>query len=105
MEKQADRYSEETDLGTFLGYMAKKLTKEGDSLRALAEDWFQHKTDEQTVLVAFGVEMGKIGRQLLDLRQQLCNTCQTKVVSEVLSFAGGSKLNGSNGLNKKTNSE
>jgi hypothetical protein len=75
-----------TDVFTFLGDIAHRLVKEGDALRALAEGWFEAGAEDRQTLVCCGVDISRLGQQLLVLRGQLCQACATKEVMEVLSF-------------------
>jgi hypothetical protein len=75
-----------TDIFTFLGDISHKLVKEGDALRALADGWFTEKTEDRQTLTCCGVDVARLGRQLLVLREHLCQPCATKELAEVLSF-------------------
>ncbi len=79
-------YTEEIDVSTFIGDIAHQLTKEGDALRALADTWFGKGTDEHMITVELGVELARLGRHLLALRENLCNSCMTMTVAEILRF-------------------
>jgi hypothetical protein len=80
-----------TDVFTFLGDMAKRLTKEGECLRALADTWLDKGTDEHSCLVLSGVDITRLGRKLLALREHLCQPCATKDVAEGLIFGPSPK--------------
>ncbi len=84
MENQTDF----TDVGTFLINIARRLTKEGELLQALADKWFVDKfTDENEVLTQSGTDISHLGRKLLVITDQLCQACKIKEVSEKLIFS------------------
>jgi hypothetical protein len=75
-----------TDVFTFLGDIAKRLSKESDCLRALSDTWFEKNTDENDCLAMSSADIARLGRQLLGIREQLCQACATKEVAEGLIF-------------------
>jgi len=88
MENQAyDR----TDVFMFMGYMAKKLLKEGECLRALADSWFDKNTNEHDCLALSSADIARLGRQILVLREHLCQACATQEVGEGLIFMPAAK--------------
>ncbi|MBI5788794.1 MAG: hypothetical protein HZA78_08080 [Candidatus Schekmanbacteria bacterium] len=84
MRKQT--FAEEIDVSSFIGDIAHQLVKEGDGLRALADTWFDDGTDEKSNCVEIGVELARLGRHLLALRENLCNSCLTLTVAETIKF-------------------
>lgn len=81
---------EATDLGTFLGWLSNRLCKEGNSLQALAEMWFDNKSEEQNTIREFGVTINDMGQMLLALRKQLCQPCMLKQVKTTIHFPDNS---------------
>jgi hypothetical protein len=77
---------ENTDIGTLLGWISHRLSKEGNSLQALAEMWFDKGEDKQHVFKEFGVSVSTMGEQLLAIRNQICQTCQLKTVNIIMNF-------------------
>ncbi len=75
-----------TDVFTFLGDIAKKLLKEGECLHALADSWFDKNTDENDCLALSSQDIARLGRQILVLREHLCQACATQEVGEGLIF-------------------
>jgi hypothetical protein len=71
---------EVSDLGTFLGWISHKLCKEGHSLQALAEMWFDKDEDKFFVIRQQGIDICHLGEKLLTLRNQLCRNCMLKEV-------------------------
>ena len=86
MANQHDTRVEETEIFGFLGDVAYRLIFAGDSLRALAEVWHDRGSEDQQILIQQGCDFTRIGRQLLALREELCNACKIKVVIETLKF-------------------
>ena len=74
-----------TDIGTFLGKIARKLVKEGTSLEALADKWFDEGNNQNTIR-QFGIDTGVLGEQLLALRNQICQECLLKPVKILINF-------------------
>ncbi len=74
-----------SDIGTFLGKIARKLNKEGSSLEALADKWFDEGNNRSTIR-QFGVDTVVLGEQLLAIRNQICQDCQLKPVSIFMNF-------------------
>ena len=74
-----------TDLGTFLGRIARCITKEGTSLEALADKWLDIG-EIQTAFKQMGIEMSIWGEQLQTLKNKLCQTCKLRQVSIFVSF-------------------
>jgi hypothetical protein len=74
-----------TDVGTFLGKIARRLTKEGGSLEVLADKWFDEGESRDTVR-SFGADIAILGEQLLAIRNQICQTCQLKPVNITMNF-------------------
>ena len=74
-----------TDWGTFLGRIARKLTKEGNSLEAIADKWFDDG-ERRNVLRSFSIDVIVLGEQLLAIRDQICQTCQLKPVNVFMNF-------------------
>ncbi len=77
---------EATDIGTLLGWISNRLSKEGNSLQALAEMWFDKGEDKQRVFKEFGVSVCTMGEQLLAIRNQICQDCLLKPVSIFMNF-------------------
>lgn len=74
-----------TDLGTFLGDIARSLTKEGISLEALADKRLD-EGETQCAVKRIGVDVSIWGEKLLLLRNKLCQKCKLQPVSIFLSF-------------------
>jgi hypothetical protein len=72
---------EVTDMGTFMGRVAYKLSKEGHALQALADMWFNKKEDKFFVIRQQGIDIGHLAEELLLLRNQLCKDCMLKEVA------------------------
>ncbi len=72
---------EVSDLGTFLGWISHKLTKEGISLQALAEMWFDKGEDKFFVVRQQGIDVCHLAEKILLLRNQLCKNCMLKEVA------------------------
>ena len=86
-----ENQTEVTDVGTFLINIARRLTKEGELLQALADKWFADKfSDENEVLTQSGTDIAHLGRKLLVVTDQLCQPCKIKEVSEKLIFSDNS---------------
>ncbi len=77
---------ENTDIGTLLGWISHRLSKEGNSLQALAEMWFDKGEDKQNTIKEFGVSVGGLGEQLLAIRNQICQNCLLKPVNIFMNF-------------------
>ena len=77
---------DQTDLYGYLGDISNRLLLEGESLKALAELWHERNSEEYEIVLSFGLEIAKSGRQLTALRERLCQACQTKTVAESLSY-------------------
>lgn len=82
MQNQSDR----TDLVSFLCKISNKLIKEGNSLQALGELWFDKKDEKLIVLNEFGIDINNLGEQLLELQKHLCQTCAMKSVTVTQYF-------------------
>ena len=89
MKNQQDLI-DETDLGTFLGDIAKSLIKEGLAIEALAD---KRLGDDETQVPfkRMGIEISIWGEKLLILRDRLCQKCILQPVSIFISFEGSSK--------------
>jgi hypothetical protein len=86
MEKQ-DEFVEHTDLGTYLGEIARKLNLRGKMLRGVSQLWFEGETDElPEVCSELGIELSRLGRKLKLVRNHLCNNCQLKSIEESISL-------------------
>ena len=73
------------DLSAFLCELGNRLKKEGDGLQALAKIWFNEVGDEYFCLQQTGIDISNMAKQLLFLRQQLCDNCKMKDVSTFLT--------------------
>ena len=73
-----------TDLGTYLGKIARRLIKEGDSLQALAGIWYEKGNDN--IVRTFGGDIASLGELLLALRNRLCQKCMMQEVKIILNF-------------------
>ncbi len=71
---------EVSDLGTFLGWISHKLSKEGHALQALAEMWFDKGEDKFSTIRQQGIDISHLGEKLQILRNQLCRNCMLKEV-------------------------
>ncbi len=90
MDKQYDTEIQ-TDLGTFLGRIAYRLLKEGNSLQALAKMWFEDEGEEKRkILEQSGIDLSIWGEKLLAIRDRLCQNCKLQPVSIFMSFDDGS---------------
>jgi len=76
---------EKLDLAAFLCELGNRLKKEGNSLQSLAKTWFNESGDEYYITRQAGIDITNMAKQLLFLRQQLCDTCKMKDVSTFLS--------------------
>jgi hypothetical protein len=86
MEKQ-DEFVEHTDLGTYLGELSRRLLLRGEMLRGIGHLWGEYdSTEGAEIAVQLGVELGQIGQQLKLLRNQLCQDCQIKELTEIITF-------------------
>jgi len=72
------------DLSAFLCELGNRLKKEGNALQSLSKIWFGESGDEYHILRASGIDISNIAKQLLFLRQQLCDNCKMKDVSTLL---------------------
>jgi hypothetical protein len=89
MEKQ-DEFVEHTDLGTYLGQIARCLLLRGEMLRGVSQLWLEGETDELVEICSeLGIEVSRLGRQLKLLRDHICNNCQMKSVEESVRFEDG----------------
>jgi len=75
------QYSDSKDLALFLYELGIGLKKEGHSLQALAKIWFSGEGEEFEILRLFGINISKMGKELLISREHLCNTCKTKEIA------------------------
>ncbi len=92
------RYEEEsTDLETFIGKIGYRLIKEGDSLQALAEMWFDRGDEKLSVTRQYGIDLTDIGEQLLSLKSRLCQRCKLQEMRVVLVFDGSADENAEKG--------
>ena len=82
MEDQLDI----TDMGTYLGMIAAKLSKEGNALQALARIWHEKGNENLNIINTFGGEIINLGEQLLSSRNHLCKKCLLQEVKIILNF-------------------
>jgi len=73
------------DLAAFLCELGNRLKKEGHALQSLSKIWFEESGDEYYILRQTGIDISNMAKQLLFLRQQLCNNCKMKDVSTFLT--------------------
>ena len=83
-----------TDMGTYLGRIGSRLSKEGQSLQALARMWGE---DNQNIVSAFGADIIDLGEQLLAMRKCLCKKCKLQEVRVQIVFNDSSDENAEKG--------
>jgi hypothetical protein len=71
---------DESDLGSYLGMIGAKLSKDGYSLQALAGIWYGKGEDKLNIVKSFGGDLIDMGEQLLALRNRLCQKCMLQEV-------------------------
>jgi hypothetical protein len=86
-----------TDLETFIGKIGHRLIKEGISLQALAEMWFDKGDEKLTVTRQHGIDLNDIGEQLLSVKSRLCQRCKLQEVRVRLVFNDSSDENAEKG--------
>jgi len=87
MEK-SNEIREATDLGTFLGQIARQISLRGEMLRGISNQMGEYDSIEGAqIFRQLGVELDRIGQQLNLLEDHLCNGCQLKVVTEIISIS------------------
>ncbi len=91
MDNQQDE--ESTDLETFIGKIGYKIIKEGISLQALAEMWFDKGDEKLAVTRQHGIDLNDIGEQLLSVKSRLCQSCKLQEVKVRLVFNDSSDEN------------
>jgi len=76
------------DMAAFLCELGNRLKKEGNALQSLSKTWFNESGDEYYILRQTGIDISNMAKQLLFLRQQLCNNCKMKDISTFLTVEG-----------------
>ncbi len=79
-----------TDLGTFLGEIGRRVLLSKEALWGLNKSWREGESEESAEVVEqLSAELSGLGQQIKLVRNQLCQKCALKKVKKSIQFSFG----------------